>query len=177
MEIDWMQAELNGWSYCFHDGGDGKFCGRGERWPGHDGSGHDFMTLDEFLYDRSRPTTTCQSCGAHCHGDDDHRCLGCWLVVCQSCVDVFGHVEGGAHGQGDPRAAVESLRKERSQLLARVKELEEDRERLDWLAGSDFEVWENYEGNWYCDDGTTEPEDVTPHRSARQAIDAAREGE
>ena len=34
-KIDYTQAQLNGGSYCFHIE-EGKYCGRGARWPGHD---------------------------------------------------------------------------------------------------------------------------------------------
>jgi len=48
LEIDWEQAALNGYSYCFCVGDDGRFCGRADFWPGH-GHDHDFETLEEFL--------------------------------------------------------------------------------------------------------------------------------
>lgn len=35
IEIDWVGAELNGYSYCFHLQDDGRLCGRADRWAGH----------------------------------------------------------------------------------------------------------------------------------------------
>lgn len=33
--MDWQQVVLNGGPPCFHLEGDGRFCGRAERWEGH----------------------------------------------------------------------------------------------------------------------------------------------
>ena len=61
----------------------------------------------------------CGSCGGLTPSADpgDDLCPGCGMVVCQSCVDVFEHVEDGAHGSGDPAGAVCELR-------TRIEELE-----------------------------------------------------
>lgn len=36
LEMDWQQVVQNGGPPCFHLMDDGTFCGRAERWPGHD---------------------------------------------------------------------------------------------------------------------------------------------
>ena len=49
-EIDWIQAQLNNWSYCFSVLGDGTLCGRAKHWFGHGKpGGHEFETFSEFL--------------------------------------------------------------------------------------------------------------------------------
>ena len=48
MEIDWVQAQLNDWSYCFSVSNDGTFCGRASYWFGHP-EDHEFETLDDYL--------------------------------------------------------------------------------------------------------------------------------
>jgi hypothetical protein len=45
--MDWQQVVLNGGPPCFHIEG-GKFCGRAERWPGHDGA-HRFISLAKLI--------------------------------------------------------------------------------------------------------------------------------
>ena len=40
--MDWQQVVLNGGPPCFHLE-DGRFCGRAERWAGHDGNPHKFV--------------------------------------------------------------------------------------------------------------------------------------
>lgn len=35
IEIDWEQARLNGFNYCFHLETGGTLCGRADRWIGH----------------------------------------------------------------------------------------------------------------------------------------------
>lgn len=49
--MDWQQVVLNGGPPCFHLEPNGnKFCGRAERWAGHDGkSHHDFVPLHELM--------------------------------------------------------------------------------------------------------------------------------
>ena len=49
--IDWIQAQLNDWSYCFYRDGERRFCGRASRWIGHDpeAGDHPFETLEDFL--------------------------------------------------------------------------------------------------------------------------------
>lgn len=52
MEIDWYQAQLNEWSYCFCVEDNGDFCGRAEWWPGHAEDiehGHPFESFAQFL--------------------------------------------------------------------------------------------------------------------------------
>lgn len=45
--MDWTQIVLNGGPPCFHLEGD-KFCGRAERWDGHD-CHHKFISLENLL--------------------------------------------------------------------------------------------------------------------------------
>lgn len=45
--MDWQQVVLNGGPPCFHLEGE-RFCGRAERWDGHDGC-HKFVSLEELL--------------------------------------------------------------------------------------------------------------------------------
>ncbi len=53
----------------------------------------------------------CESCGAEIHGKvENATCRGCGKVVCQSCCDVFDHLENGLHGVGNPQEAVATLR-------------------------------------------------------------------
>ena len=55
--MDWEQVVLNGGPPCFHldEDGDfcGRFCGRAERWPGHDDV-HRFISLRDLLKEVSR---------------------------------------------------------------------------------------------------------------------------
>lgn len=46
----------------------------------------------------------CDSCGADflTRSAADAFCYGCERTLCQSCTDAFGHIQGGAHGTGDP---------------------------------------------------------------------------
>lgn len=49
--MDWMQVVLNGGPPCFHIE-DGRFCGRAERWAGHDNDlhrDHPFVSLADLL--------------------------------------------------------------------------------------------------------------------------------
>ena len=75
----------------------------------------------------SMPTKTveCQSCGCDCsEGADESLCHGCGLFVCQSCTDVFGHLEDGMHGKGDPSEEVKTLRAEIAALKPWVDDLQ-----------------------------------------------------
>lgn len=48
-KMDWVQVVLNGGPPCFHvDADDGRFCGRAERWEGHDDM-HRFVSLSDLL--------------------------------------------------------------------------------------------------------------------------------
>ena len=48
-QMDWLQVVLNGGPPCFHvDADDGRFCGRAERWEGHDDL-HAFVSLADLL--------------------------------------------------------------------------------------------------------------------------------
>lgn len=47
--MDWGQVVCNGGPPCFHlEDGDNRFCGRAERWAGHD-TFHKFTPLDEVI--------------------------------------------------------------------------------------------------------------------------------
>jgi hypothetical protein len=50
-QMDWAQVALNGGPPCFHVGDDGRFCGRAQRWDGHDDL-HRFVSLADLLTDR-----------------------------------------------------------------------------------------------------------------------------
>jgi len=50
--MDWQQVVLNGGPPCFNMGEDGYFCGRAQRWDGHD-SMHRFISLADLLTMRS----------------------------------------------------------------------------------------------------------------------------
>lgn len=65
----------------------------------------------------------CESCGAQvCGTKKENTCHGCEKVVCQSCVDVFGHFgEDGLHGTGDPELEVNRLRKERDDAFEFIR--------------------------------------------------------
>jgi len=47
-QMDWMQVVLNGGPPCFHIGEDGHFCGRAQRWAGHDDV-HQFKSLADMI--------------------------------------------------------------------------------------------------------------------------------
>lgn len=49
-QMDWQQVVLNGGPPCFAqlDDEEGRYCGRAERWEGHDGE-HKFVSLDNLL--------------------------------------------------------------------------------------------------------------------------------
>lgn len=49
---DWQQVALNGGPPCFYLEDDNHFCLRAERWAGHDGSPHSFISLAMLLADR-----------------------------------------------------------------------------------------------------------------------------
>lgn len=54
-EIDWEQASLNGWSYCFHRYlGENRPCGRASYWAGHhegpDDVRHEFVSLSDVFW-------------------------------------------------------------------------------------------------------------------------------
>lgn len=46
--MDWMQPVLNDSPPCFHVSPDGRFCGRAERWAGHEDL-HKFKSFDQLL--------------------------------------------------------------------------------------------------------------------------------
>lgn len=46
--MDWMQPVLNESPPCFHIGEDGRFCGRAERWDGHNKT-NKFPALHAFV--------------------------------------------------------------------------------------------------------------------------------
>jgi hypothetical protein len=47
--MDWQQVAMNGGPPCFAiSESDGHFCGRAQRWDGHDGS-HAFVSLADLL--------------------------------------------------------------------------------------------------------------------------------
>lgn len=55
----------------------------------------------------------CDSCGDDLRSSEypkGHRCRGCGLNVCQSCVDVFGHFRKEGHGTGNPAHEVRKMR-------------------------------------------------------------------
>lgn len=49
-QMDWQQVVLNGGPPCFArlEDEEGYYCGRAERWEGHDGE-HKFVSLDDLL--------------------------------------------------------------------------------------------------------------------------------
>lgn len=47
-EMDWQQVVLNGGPPCFHLCEDGHFCGRAQRWAGHEDL-HAFVSLADLL--------------------------------------------------------------------------------------------------------------------------------
>lgn len=47
-QMDWQQVVLNGGPPCFHVCRDGNFCGRAQRWEGHN-SIHKFVALADLL--------------------------------------------------------------------------------------------------------------------------------
>jgi hypothetical protein len=48
-QMDWQQVVLNGGPPCFHVEGP-QFCGRAERWPGHDNPAfHKYVSLPDFI--------------------------------------------------------------------------------------------------------------------------------
>lgn len=48
--MDWQQVVFNGGPPCFHLCENGRFCGRAERWAGHqDGDPHKFVSLRDLL--------------------------------------------------------------------------------------------------------------------------------
>lgn len=50
--MDWQQVVLNGGPPCFHYE-DGRFCGRAERWEGHDCI-HEFRSLGRMLEEHGK---------------------------------------------------------------------------------------------------------------------------
>lgn len=46
--MDWIQVVLNGGPPCFHICEDGRFCGRAERWEGHEDL-HKFTSLADMV--------------------------------------------------------------------------------------------------------------------------------
>lgn len=49
-QMDWQQVILNGGPPCFAllDDEEGWYCGRAQRWDGHDGE-HEFVSLDDLI--------------------------------------------------------------------------------------------------------------------------------
>lgn len=47
--MDWQQVVLNGGPPCFHVDDDGKFCGRAERWVGHEVTPREAWSLHSFV--------------------------------------------------------------------------------------------------------------------------------
>jgi hypothetical protein len=48
--MDWTRVGLNGGPPCFHLQPDGRFCGRAQRWTGHEpGEVHKFVSLADLL--------------------------------------------------------------------------------------------------------------------------------
>lgn len=47
---------------------------------------------------------SCESCGGAFweQSMEFARCLGCGLILCQSCVDAWSHIEKQEHGRGSP---------------------------------------------------------------------------
>ncbi len=56
--MDWRQVVLNGGPPCFHLQEDGAFCGRAQRWMGHDKDclDHEFVSLADLLLKVGDPT-------------------------------------------------------------------------------------------------------------------------
>lgn len=48
INMDWQQVVLNGGPPCFHLSEDGRFCGRAQRWDGHEDI-HKFIGLDALI--------------------------------------------------------------------------------------------------------------------------------
>jgi hypothetical protein len=55
----------------------------------------------------------CGSCGGSIvpNDPDGFTCRGCGLIVCETCSTVFDHLGNGAHASGDPREAVDAMRR------------------------------------------------------------------
>lgn len=87
-QMDWQQVALNGGPPCFHFE-NGKFCGRAERWPGHEvktreaWSLHSFVSLAKLLgrFPVAAPSATPQG---PCNPDSDPTgaCLAEDDLVC-----------------------------------------------------------------------------------------------
>ena len=60
--MDWQQVVLNQGPPCFHVEHDRKFCGRAQRWAGHEaGSDHGFVSLADLLaYWAAPPSPSCE---------------------------------------------------------------------------------------------------------------------
>lgn len=54
--MDWQQVVLNGGPPCFHVEHDHGFCGRAQRWAGHDVS-HKFVSLEDLIKDTRQQAT------------------------------------------------------------------------------------------------------------------------
>lgn len=54
--MDWQQVVLNGGPPCFHLLKDGRFCGRAQRWDGHNDI-HQFIPLSVLLVSISESNT------------------------------------------------------------------------------------------------------------------------
>lgn len=50
IKMDWKQVHLHGGKPCFYVEDDGYFCGRSERWHGHEIT-HNYVSLYDLLWD------------------------------------------------------------------------------------------------------------------------------
>ncbi|HVX56959.1 MAG TPA: hypothetical protein VHA37_04455 [Candidatus Saccharimonadales bacterium] len=86
--MDWQQVVLNGGPPCFAVCEDGRFCGRAERWAGHEDL-HKFVSLADLIravqsWPSSRTTALRQSSNAPVRGGYTIGC-GQRSITCHTC--------------------------------------------------------------------------------------------
>jgi hypothetical protein len=96
---DWQQVALNGGPPCFYLEDDNRFCLRAERWAGHDGSPHSFISLAMLLADREAKLA-----------ERDTELARINAINVKLCADWNGNLRAGSIWQDRAEAAEAKLR-------------------------------------------------------------------
>jgi hypothetical protein len=95
--MDWQQVALNGGPPCFYVEGS-KYCGRAERWAGHDGE-HKFISLEDMVQQAI--------------ADEQKRC---WEIATERAA--FNRRMAQTFKIGDPMADLKHTRADEGDIIA-----------------------------------------------------------
>lgn len=81
-QMDWTQVVMNGGPPCFHVCDDGRFCGRAERWDGHEAM-HKYISLPDLLklVVDNHDSNKCSLCGVRPRRGGNRK----GPALCQQC--------------------------------------------------------------------------------------------